>query len=202
MHAVRGSTEERNKVLMRVDLPNPLRPFQKEREFFTNKMRSKFRCVAFGRNEMDDDGASGVVWNATIREVVVDIAASWGMSYFLTSSGRVYATGTNYNVQLCLGDRDYRTIPTLLSTVTTYLGIAHDNNFSLLDENVTVSTVTASDSNVYLLITNGMVLACGDNIHGQLGIRINDEETAPLTASTYRRNRESGQHRIGFLLRR
>ena len=55
--------------------------------------------------------------------------------------------------------------------MTTYLGIAHDNNFSLLDENVTVS-----DSNVYLLLTNGMVLACRDNIHGQLGIGINDEE--------------------------
>ena len=63
MHAVRGSTEERNKVLMRVDLPNPLRPFQKEREFFTNKMRSKFRCVAFGRNEMDDDGAPWLTHN-------------------------------------------------------------------------------------------------------------------------------------------
>lgn len=68
MHAVRGSTEERNKVLMRVDLPNPLRPFQKERENFLQiKWGQHFRCVAFGRNEMDDDGASWLTHNHDVE---------------------------------------------------------------------------------------------------------------------------------------
>ena len=128
---------------------------------------------------IDEDVVSqgGNVTNHTIidKEVVVGIAAGRGSSYFLTLSGSIYATGTNYNGQLCLGDRDDRTIPTALSTIWTYLDHAHDGDFSLSDENVTVLHVVASDSSVYILLTNGLVLACGDNKNGQLGIG-NDEE--------------------------
>jgi alpha-tubulin suppressor-like RCC1 family protein len=128
---------------------------------------------------IDEDVVSpgGNVTNHTIidNEIVVGIAAGRGSSYFLTLSGSIYATGTNYNGQLCLGDRDDRTIPTALSTVWTYLDHAYDGDFSLSDENVTVSHVVASDSSVYILLTNGLVLACGDNKNGQLGIG-NDEK--------------------------
>ena len=114
------------------------------------------------------------VGNATgeaVVVVVVGVAAGRGSSYFLTSSGRVYAAGTNYRGQLCLGHRRDRTLPTLLSTVIDYLdGASVDGDFSLSDEGVAVASVTASDSSVYLLLTNGAVLACGENSRGQLGI--------------------------------
>jgi hypothetical protein len=45
-----------------------------------------------------------------------------------------------------------------------------DGDFTLSDEGVAVASVTASESSVYLLLTNGAVLACGENSRGQLGI--------------------------------
>ena len=45
------------------------------------------------------------------HEFIINMAAGRGSSYFLTSSGHVYAAGTNYKGQLCLGHRDNRPLP-------------------------------------------------------------------------------------------
>jgi alpha-tubulin suppressor-like RCC1 family protein len=102
---------------------------------------------------------------------IVGLAAGRGSSYFLTSTGRVYASGTNYRGQLCLGHRRDVYVPTFLGTITSYLEYESvDGDFSLSDEGVRVVSVTASDSSVYLLLSNGIVLACGENSRGELGI--------------------------------
>jgi len=102
------------------------------------------------------------------REVVAEVVAGRGSSYFLTKSGHVYATGTNYKGQLCLGHREDRTLPTVLAHVDNFLHDGHD--FSYVDEGVGVASIEAGSSSIYLLLTNGMLLACGENTHGQLGI--------------------------------
>lgn len=109
------------------------------------------------------------------HEVVTDIVAGRGSSYFLTKSGHVYATGTNYKGQLCLGHRDDKSTPTMLAHVENFLHGANDDtmiidDFSLYDEGVGVSAIAAAHSSFYLLLTNGMLLACGENTHGELGI--------------------------------
>eukprot|EP00585_Thalassiosira_rotula_P013055 CAMPEP_0196130412 /NCGR_PEP_ID=MMETSP0910-20130528/790_1 /TAXON_ID=49265 /ORGANISM="Thalassiosira rotula, Strain GSO102" /LENGTH=794 /DNA_ID=CAMNT_0041389709 /DNA_START=307 /DNA_END=2691 /DNA_ORIENTATION=+ len=109
------------------------------------------------------------------REVVTDIVAGRGSSYFLTESGHVYATGTNYKGQLCLGHRNDKSTPTMLAHVENFLHGTDGNtmiidDFSLHDEGVGVSAIAAAHSSFYLLLTNGMLLACGENTHGELGI--------------------------------
>ena len=108
------------------------------------------------------------------HEVVTQIAAGRGQSYFLTESGHVYASGTNFNGQLCLGHRDDMPLPTLVAGVDNYLEAGND--FSLLDEGVKVKQIAAGRSSLYVLLSNGQMLSCGKNIHGQLGLGVVDRD--------------------------
>eukprot|EP00578_Thalassiosira_sp_NH16_P004170 CAMPEP_0181139654 /NCGR_PEP_ID=MMETSP1071-20121207/34896_1 /TAXON_ID=35127 /ORGANISM="Thalassiosira sp., Strain NH16" /LENGTH=621 /DNA_ID=CAMNT_0023226573 /DNA_START=69 /DNA_END=1934 /DNA_ORIENTATION=- len=109
------------------------------------------------------------------HEVITDIVAGRGSSYFLTSSGHVYATGTNYKGQLCLGHRDDRTMPTMLTNVESFLSSGTD--FSFLDEGVGIESIASGQSSFYLRLSNGLLLACGENTHGQIGIGNRDEDS-------------------------
>jgi len=123
-----------------------------------------------------DGASSGNVTIISDRQinhaVITDIVAGRGSSYFLTSSGHVYAAGTNYKGQLCLGHREDRTLPTMLAGVESFLSSGRD--FSFNDEGVGVESIAAGKSSFYLLLSNGLLLTCGENTHGQLGIG-NDE---------------------------
>uniref|UniRef100_A0A7S2LXD2 Uncharacterized protein n=1 Tax=Skeletonema marinoi TaxID=267567 RepID=A0A7S2LXD2_9STRA len=108
---------------------------------------------------------------------ITQVAAGRGSSYFLTSSDHVYATGTNYEGQLCLGDRVDRPLPTMLEPVEDMQQEGSD--FSLNDEGVVVDLIAAGKSSFYMLFSNGQVVACGKNTHGQLGNEnINNTESA------------------------
>ena len=78
------------------------------------------------------------------------MAAGRGSSYFLTSSGHVYATGTNYKGQLCLGHRDNRPLPARITDLV---------------DGSTVETIAAGMSSIYIHLSNGQVMACGDDIN-------------------------------------
>ncbi|KAL3798848.1 hypothetical protein HJC23_004636 [Cyclotella cryptica] len=95
-----------------------------------------------------------------MNETVIGIAAGRGSSYFLTENRNVHVVGTNYDGELCLGDREDRTLPTLLDT------IPNDANGT----GEQVLSITAATSSLYLLMSNGQVLACGENTQGQLGL--------------------------------
>ena len=105
--------------------------------------------------------------NVPIVSNVTQIAAGRGSSYFLTSSDHVYASGTNYEGELCLGDRVDRPLPTMLSHVEDIQNEGDD--FSLNDEGVVVRLIVAGKSSFYMLFSDGQVLACGKNTHSQLG---------------------------------
>lgn len=112
---------------------------------------------------------------------ITQIAAGRGSSYFLTSSDHVYATGTNYEGQLCLGDRVDRPLPTMLMGVE-QMQSNRGNDFSFNDEGVVVDLIAAGKSSFYMLLSNGQVVACGKNTHGQLG-NANINNTASTSAS-------------------
>lgn len=99
---------------------------------------------------------------------ITQIAAGRGSSYFLTSSDHVYATGSNYEGQLCLGDRVDRPLPTMIQPVEDMLS-NRENDFSLNDEGVDIQLIAAGKLSFYMLFSNGQVVACGKNTHGQLG---------------------------------
>ena len=122
-------------------------------------------------DEPDVDNSTELVANVT------QIAAGRGSSYFLTTSDHVYATGTNYEGQLCLGDRVDRPLPTMLVPVEDMQNEGK-NDFSLNDEGVNVHLIAAGKSSLYMLFSNGQVVACGKNTHGQLGTDNNSNETA------------------------
>mmetsp|Transcript_16462 Transcript_16462/g.25604 ORF Transcript_16462/g.25604 Transcript_16462/m.25604 type:complete len:614 (+) Transcript_16462:231-2072(+) len=114
---------------------------------------------------------------------ITQIAAGRGSSYFLTSSDHVYASGTNYEGQLCLGDRVDRSLPTMLMAME-QMQNNRGNDFSLSDEGVVVNLIAAGKSSFYMLLSNGQVVACGKNTHGQLGNdNINNTESSSSSAS-------------------
>ncbi|KAL7435015.1 hypothetical protein ACHAXM_004516 [Skeletonema potamos] len=130
--------------------------------------------------DSDDNTTSDTPVVANISQ----IAAGRGSSYFLTSSNHVYATGTNYEGQLCLGDRVDRPLPTMLVPVESMLN-EENNDFSLKDEGVVVHLIAAGKSSFYMLFSNGQVVACGKNTHGQLGNESTDSDVpAVVTALT------------------
>eukprot|EP00571_Detonula_confervacea_P013057 CAMPEP_0172312352 /NCGR_PEP_ID=MMETSP1058-20130122/17185_1 /TAXON_ID=83371 /ORGANISM="Detonula confervacea, Strain CCMP 353" /LENGTH=697 /DNA_ID=CAMNT_0013025775 /DNA_START=69 /DNA_END=2162 /DNA_ORIENTATION=- len=135
--------------------------------------------------EGDDANGNGTISSGGSGEinhqVITNVVAGRGSSYFLTSSGHVYATGTNYKGQLCLGHREDRTLPTILANVESFLRSGTD--FSYMDEGVSVESIAAGKSAFYLRLSNGLVLACGENTHGQLGIG-NDDETDSVDVPT------------------
>ncbi|KAL7546999.1 hypothetical protein ACHAWF_010317 [Thalassiosira exigua] len=103
----------------------------------------------------DGEGAE----NGTgINGTIVQVAAGRGSSYFLTSSGHVYAAGTNYRGQLCLGHRNDTTLPAMLS------------GLNVSSNGTNVASIAAGASSLYLLLSDGSVLACGENTQGQLGL--------------------------------
>lgn len=116
-------------------------------------------------------------------EIVIQVAAGRGSTYFLTKSKHIYSAGTNFNGQLCLGHRDDRPLPSMLKGVEAYLNDGTD--FSLNDEGVFVKSIAAGKSSFYILLSNGQVLSCGDNDYGQLGIGLNGNDLdAPTVIST------------------
>ena len=84
------------------------------------------------------------------NEFITDMTAGRGSSYFLTSSGHVYAAGTNYKGQLCLGHRDIRPLPARITD---------------LEDGSIVESIAAGMSSIYIHLSNGQVLACGDDIN-------------------------------------
>ncbi|KAL7499815.1 hypothetical protein ACHAWT_010241 [Skeletonema menzelii] len=122
---------------------------------------------------IDEPDFNNTTADTPIVANVTQISAGRGSSYFLTSSDHVYATGTNYEGQLCLGDRVDRPLPTMLIGVEDML-----LDFSLRDEGVVVDLIAAGKSSFYMLLSNGQVVACGKNTHGQLGNEnINNSES-------------------------
>jgi len=84
------------------------------------------------------------------NEFVTHMAAGRGSSYFLTASGHVYAAGTNYKGQLCLGHRDNRPLPARITD---------------LEDGSTVESIAAGMSSIYIHLSNGEVFACGDDVN-------------------------------------
>ena len=70
----------------------------------------------------------------------------------LDRQGNAYATGSNSKGQLCLGDEDDRSIPTLISLEGPFIDVAVGGEHTLL------------------LHENGAVYVCGNNDVGQLGL--------------------------------
>ena len=113
---------------------------------------------------------------------ITQIAAGRGSSYFLTSSDHVYASGSNYEGQLCLGDRVDRPLPTMIQPVEDMLS-NQENDFSLNDEGVDIQLIAAGKLSFYMLFSNGQVVACGKNTHGQLGNgNINNNSSVTTTS--------------------
>ena len=50
----------------------------------------------------------------------------------------------------------------------------------LSDEGVVVESIAAGVDTFYILLSNGMLLACGDNTHGQLGIDSEDADSVDV----------------------
>jgi alpha-tubulin suppressor-like RCC1 family protein len=90
---------------------------------------------------------------------IVAIAAGVSHSLALSSNGKVYATGLNYDGQLGLGDSG-EGIFKLHATFTEII--------DLRDKNITA--ISASDSASFALSSNGKVYATGENYYGELGL--------------------------------
>ena len=137
----------------------------------------------------------------------------------LTPWLNAHSTGTNFKGQLCLGHREDRTLPTMITGVESFLANfgrdlqqhalsqksirgqhrrAEEDNESYLPKNgdeewylpdvaedpngydpdlkvnlkegIGISSIAAGVSSLYILLSNGLVLACGENTQGQLGI--------------------------------
>ena len=73
-------------------------------------------------------------------------------SFFIDDQGQVWATGSNANGELCLGDNEDRLIPTRVT----------------LDGNVI--SVAIGSKHTVLLLEGGTVYTCGSNEDGQLAI--------------------------------
>lgn len=97
-----------------------------------------------------------------LNEAVDGITAGRGSSYLLTENNTIFVTGTNFYGQLCLGDKTDR------SSLSSMDPFAKDDG---LDGSKTkVDAIAAGKSSLYILLSNGQVLSCGDNTHGQLGV--------------------------------
>lgn len=120
----------------------------------------------FNNTEIGTNGAT-----RTGYEVVTQVAAGRGSSYFLTRMGRIYSVGTNFNGQLCLGHREDRSLPTLLTTVADGLAYTNFSDVTIAGntEDTSVTSIASGKSSLYILFSNGLVWACGDNAQGQLG---------------------------------
>eukprot|EP00956_Cyclotella_meneghiniana_P004029 scaffold4879_cov71-Cyclotella_meneghiniana.AAC.8 len=97
-----------------------------------------------------------------LNEVVEGITAGRGSSYLLTENNTIYVTGTNFDGQLCLGNREDRPGLTLMDP------FAKDDGLD--GSNTNIHAITAGKSSLYILLSDGQVLSCGDNTHGQLGM--------------------------------
>ena len=100
-------------------------------------------------------------------ENVVAVSAGPGHSLAVTSSGEVYSWGSNDFGQLGLGDLTSRTAPTKINIVGQPQATA----------------VAAGDRHSIILLSDGRILACGENSSGQLGTGSISRSTAPTPVS-------------------
>ena len=142
-----------------------------------------------------------------LNDTVIGITAGRGSSYFLTEEKTVYVTGTNFHGQLCLGDTEDRTVPTLMNP------FAKDDGFD--GSETEISSVTAGKSAFYITLSDGQVFGCGENTHGQLGLGETNSTkvdmptllplqdvisifAGPLSQSAYLVQRNGTIHAIGY----
>jgi alpha-tubulin suppressor-like RCC1 family protein len=97
-----------------------------------------------------------------LNKPVVDVSAGRGSSYLLSENQTVYVMGTNYYGQLCLGDTEDRITPTFMDPFVKDDGL--DGSMA------EVQSITAGKSSFYMLLSDGQILGCGENTHGQLGL--------------------------------
>lgn len=74
--------------------------------------------------------------------------------FAITEDGEVYAWGRNEKGQLGLGDTDDRKVPTLIEELTGY----------------DITEISSGKNHTLFLTSEGKVLVCGDNSHGQCGV--------------------------------
>ncbi|KAL7514036.1 hypothetical protein ACHAXN_011833 [Cyclotella atomus] len=109
-----------------------------------------------------------------LNESVTEMAAGRGSSYFLTKNKTVYVTGANFDGELCLGDREDRPIPTKMDPF--------QKDDGLDGSDTEVQSLTAGKASLYVLLSDGQVLGCGENTHGQLGL--NDTNSTSVDIAT------------------
>ena len=114
----------------------------------------------------DADEKSPTLITALSNITVSSIAAGNEYSLALTTDGKVYAWGNNFNGHLGLGtsgDDAGEDSPTLITALS----------------NITVSSIDAGYSHSLALTTDGKVYAWGSNGNGQLGLGNNEEKKSP-----------------------
>lgn len=103
-------------------------------------------------------------------------------SIFISEEGGAYATGSNSNGKLCLGDLEDRFIPQRIPVEGTVVSAAIGRAHTLL------------------LLDDGTVYGCGTNSAGQLGLGVNVTETSEPTLIGGLENVESLSSGLDFSL--
>jgi alpha-tubulin suppressor-like RCC1 family protein len=104
-----------------------------------------------GRNSGTDDYEPDVI---TGLGNIVSISSGWYHTVARTDDGTVYAWGDNYAGQICDSTSSIKYSPVHISN--------WDGKY--------VRKVAAGGGSTYALGSDGRVWACGDNMHGQLGV--------------------------------
>ncbi len=93
-------------------------------------------------------------------ESISQLSAGWEFSTFLTTSNRIFSTGTNWDGQLGLGD--YNNV-----------NIFTPANIPTLNNNETISQIISGMYYTLFLTSNNRIFGTGSNWDGQLGISQN-----------------------------
>ena len=124
--------------------------------------------------------SSGVIINYS-DIIITKISLGYKHSLFLTSEGRVYSCGYNWNGQLGLGNQFERKNPTLIHKY-------YDNTESVNYNMIRITEISSGLEHSLFLTSEDCVYSCGSNWNGQLGLGTGGEgtkETRPTLIETY-----------------
>jgi uncharacterized repeat protein (TIGR02543 family) len=135
-------------------------------QYHTFVVTSNGRVYAWGFNNYGQLGDGTLVDNSTPTlisfpggETIRNVAAGIGHSLAVTTTGQVYAWGSNLYGQLGDGTTANKSTPTLISF----------NGLNNLNDGETMRDVVAGGEYSHAVTTNGRVYSWGSNNRGQLG---------------------------------
>jgi alpha-tubulin suppressor-like RCC1 family protein len=122
--------------------------------------------------------------------IITKISLGYKHSLFLTSEGRVYSCGYNWNGQLGLGTNGWDNVnsvnkPTLIETY-------YDSDSEAINyDKIIITEISCGGDHSLFLTSEGYVYGCGYNWSGQLGLGNQFERKNPTLIHKYYDNTES-----------